>query len=161
MAKKISLYGILAAICITFSYIEMLIPFDFIAPGIKLGLSNGVALLLIAKNDIKGAYAVNIVRILLSSLLFSTPFTLVYSFSAGIVSLVVMSVSRRIKSISVVGFSVMGAVFHNLTQLFVAFILIGKGVLYYTPALLLSAIVCGFLTGYTAKIILNNKNFKI
>ena len=159
MAKKISLYGILVAICIAFSYIEMLIPFDFIAPGVKLGLSNGAALLLLAKNDIKGAFAVNIVRILLSGLLFSTPFTLVYSLAAGIVSLIIMSVLSRVRSISVVGFSIMGAVFHNLTQLFIAYLFIGKGVLYYTPVLLLSAVICGFLTGCTAKLTLKNKNF--
>ena len=78
LAKKISLYGILAAICIVFSYIEMLIPFDFIAPGVKLGLSNGVALLLIAKNDIKGAFAVNTGRILMAVLLFSAKMIYLY-----------------------------------------------------------------------------------
>ena len=96
----------------------------------------------------------------MSALLFSGPFSLIYSLSAGIVSLIIMSVFNRIKGISVIGFSVSGAVFHNLTQLIVAFLFMGAGVLYYTPILLLSAVICGFLTGYTAKLILKNKIFQ-
>lgn len=161
MAKKISLYGILAALCIAFSYLEMLISFDFIAPGVKLGISNTVALILIFKGDIKGAFSVNIVRILISSLLFAGPFTLLYSLSGGIISIIIMSIFSRIKSISIIGFSILGAVFHNSAQLLVAFFMLGAGVFYYMPILLISAIICGFLTGFIAKLILNYKNFKI
>lgn len=161
MAKKISLYGILAALCIAFSYLEMLISFDFIAPGVKLGISNTVALILIFKGDIKGAFSVNIVRILISSLLFAGPFTLLYSLSGGIISIIIMSIFSRIKSISIIGFSILGAVFHNLAQLLVAFFMLGEGVFYYMPILLISAVICGFLTGFIAKLILNYKNFKI
>ena len=68
MSKKVTLYGVLSAVCLVFSYIEILLPLTFIAPGVKIGLANGVALLLILKKDIKGALLVNIIRILLSNL---------------------------------------------------------------------------------------------
>ena len=61
MAKKVAFYGVTAAVCLVFSYVETLLPLGFIAPGIKIGLANGVALLLILKKDIKGAFLVNII----------------------------------------------------------------------------------------------------
>ena len=95
MAKKISIYGILATLCLILGYVEHLVSLDFIAPGIKIGLANSVALLLLARGDIKGAFAVNITRILLSALLFAAPSTLIFSFSGGITSLIVMKQSYK------------------------------------------------------------------
>lgn len=159
MAKKICLYGILSAVCIVFGYIEHFISFDFIAPGIKIGLANSVALLLIAKGDIKGAFAVNTVRILLSALLFSSPSVLIYSLSGGIVSLTVMALLSRFSVFSIIGLSIAGAVAHNITQLICAALLLGKGVWYYSPFLLLAAVLSGIFIGILAKIIL--KKLKI
>lgn len=159
MAKKISLYGILAALCIVLSYVEQLISFDFIAPGIKLGLSNSVALLLILKGDIKGAFSVNVVRILLSGLLFSAPSTLIYSLSGGIVSLLGMSLVSKVSNVSVIGFSVLGAALHNAVQLMIAVFMLGSGVWYYTPFLLLAAVLSGALTGFIARLLSKYKIF--
>lgn len=151
MAKKISFYGIFTALCMVLGYIEHLIPLSFIAPGIKLGLSNSVVLLLLIKKDIKGAFLINIARILLSVLLFAAPSTLIFSLSAGIVSTTVMVVLSRFKGIGVMGFSIIGAVVHNLTQLVCAVIILGIGVLYYLPFLLISALLSGALVGIIAK----------
>lgn len=151
MAKKISFYGIFTALCMVLGYIEHLIPLSFIAPGIKLGLSNSVVLLLLIKKDVKGAFLINIARILLSVLLFAAPSTLIFSLSAGIVSTTVMVVLSRFKGIGVMGFSILGAVVHNLTQLICAVIILGIGVLYYLPFLLISALLSGALVGIIAK----------
>ncbi len=159
MAKKISLYGILSALCLALGFLEHLIPFDFIAPGIKLGLANSVALLLVAKGDIKGGFLVNTVRILLSALLFSAPSTLIFSLSGGILSLASMVLFKRMQYISLVGLSVISAAVHNLTQLFVAVFLIGEGVLYYLPVLLISACATGALTGFIAGLIFKRYKF--
>ena len=136
MAKKVALYGILTGLALIFGYIESLFSLSFIAPGIKLGLANSVALLLLCFKDFKGALLVNITRILLSALLFSTPFSLVFSLTAGIISVVIMKLLSGIKSVSVVGFSIAGAVVHNLVQLTVASIIFGRAVWYYLPFLL-------------------------
>lgn len=158
MAKKVSFYGILAALCLVLGFIEHLLPLDFIAPGIKLGLANAAVLLLVLKGDIKGAFLVNIVRILLSALLFSSPATLIYSLTAGVISLTVMALLSKLGQIGVIGFSVAGAVVHNLTQLSVAFFMIGAGVLYYLPFLLISAVICGVITAIIANIIFKKTN---
>lgn len=153
MAKRISLYGILAALCLVLSYVEHLIPLSFVAPGVKIGLANSVALILIAKADIKGAFAVNLVRILLSALLFAAPSTLIFSLSGGILSIVVMWGFSSLKGISIIGFSIAGATVHNLAQLVVAALLLGQGVWYYAPLLILSALLSGVLTGTVANLI--------
>lgn len=153
MAKRVCLYGILTAVCLVLGYIESVLSLSFIAPAVKLGLANSVALLLILKGDIKGAFAVNITRILLSALLFATPFSLVFSLSAGIVSLIIMCIFSKIKVFSAIGFSIWGAIAHNLTQLCVAFVIFGKAVVYYSPFLLVSALLSGGLVGFLCGII--------
>ena len=153
MAKKVALYGILTSLALIFGYIESLFSLSFIAPGIKLGIANSVALLLLCFKDFKGALLVNITRILLSALLFSTPFSLVFSLTAGIISVVIMKLLSGIKSVSVVGFSIAGAAVHNLVQLTVASIIFGRAVWYYLPFLLVSALISGGIIGALSLII--------
>ena len=153
MAKKVAFYGVTAAVCLVFSYVETLLPLGFIAPGIKIGLANGVALLLILKKDIKGAFLVNIIRIILLNLLFVSPFALVFSLTAGLLSTFVMWFASKIGKLGAIGFSVLGALTHNLVQVIVALIFFGTGVLFYLPILIFSAILCGTLIGFLAKIL--------
>lgn len=158
MAKRLSVYGIFTALCLVLGFVESLISFSAIAPGIKLGLANSIALLLVLKGDIKGAFLVNSVRIILSALLFATPSVLIYSLPAGLISLLVSALLSKCKLFGSVGISVAGAVTHNITQLLCAVLLLGAGVLYYLPFLLLSALVGGVLVGILAGII--NLKFK-
>ena len=153
MAKKVALYGILTSLALIFGYIESLFSLSFIAPGIKLGIANSVALLLLCFKDFKGALLVNITRILLSALLFSSPFSLFFSLTAGIISVVIMKPLSGIKSVSVVGFSIAGATVHNLVQLTVASIIFGRAVWYYLPFLLVSALISGGIIGALSLII--------
>lgn len=164
MSKKILLlcfYGILSAVCIVLSYVEHLVSLDFIAPGVKLGLANSAALILIVFGDVKGAFAVNISRILLSGLLFSSPMALLFSLSGGIGSLVVMWAFSKIKGVGFYGISVMGAAVHNIAQLVCAYLLLGVGVWYYSPILLISGTVCGLLTATVSKLVYKKTNKKI
>ena len=153
MAKKVALYGILTGLAMIFGYIESFVSLSFIAPGIKLGLANSVALLLLCFKDFKGALLVNITRILLSSLLFSSPFSLVFSLTAGVLSVVIMRLLSGVKGVSPVGFSIAGAAVHNVTQLTVASLLFGRAVWYYLPFLLAFAMIGGGLIGILSSII--------
>ena len=40
MTKKLTISALLVALAMIFSYVEVLIPFNFGIPGIKLGLAN-------------------------------------------------------------------------------------------------------------------------
>ncbi|MBE6727366.1 MAG: Gx transporter family protein [Ruminococcaceae bacterium] len=143
MARKITLYGILTAFCIVLGYIESLFPLLFIAPGVKLGLSNAAVLLLIAFGDIKGALAVNTSRILLNGILFSGFSSLLFSLSGAMGSMLIMILLCKIKQISIIGCSIAGGAVHNILQGAVAVFIMGKAVFYYFPIL----IICGGASG--------------
>lgn len=149
MAKRITLYGIFTCLALIFGYIESLFSLSFIAPGIKIGLANCICLLLTARGDIRGALLVNITRIILSALLFSTPFALLFSLSAGIISTLAAFALSRFKAVTAVGYGIGGAAVHNLVQITVAALIFGKGVLYYLPFMLIASLFCGGLTGGT------------
>lgn len=154
MAKKVSFYALFTALALLFSFVESLYSLNFIAPGIKLGLANCVALLFVFKGDFKGAFLVNIARILLSTLLFSAPSTLIFSLTAGVLSLTLSCLAEKTKLFSPIGVGVTGAVTHNLVQLAVAAIITAtKGVLFYAAPLIFSGLICGILTGLAAGMI--------
>ncbi len=160
MAKKVSFYALFTALALLFSFVESLYSLNFIAPGIKLGLANCVALLFIFKDDFKGAFLVNVARILLSTLLFSAPSALLFSLTAGVLSLAVSCLLQKTRVFSPIGIGVMGATTHNLVQLAVAAIITAtKGVLFYAAPLIFSGILCGILTGIAAGMI--EKKIKI
>ena len=151
--KKLALYALCVAICLIIGFIENLVNLSFIAPGVKLGLSNCVALLLVCRGDIKGAFSVNIARILLSALLFGSPISLLFALCGGIFSLAVTTVLIRLKSVSEIGVSIAGGAVHNVFQCIAAVVFTGAGVLYYLPVLLLCGAACGAATGVLVKII--------
>ncbi len=161
MAKRICTWGLLCALCMVLSYLENLVSLSFIAPGVRLGLANTAALLLLQSDDVKGAFAVNITRILLSALLFGNLMSLSFSLAGGICSLIGMTFLRKTGGISPIGFSVAGGTIHNLFQLWVAVLWIGKGVLFYLPILLLCGAVSGALIGFCAALLSRRLDPKI
>ena len=157
--KATAIYSLLCAVCIIFGYVETFIPTGLIAPGVKLGLSNSVALLLLIKGDVKGAFSVNITRILISALLFGSAFSLLFSLTAGTVSIVVCALLMRIRSFSPVGVSVAGGVAHNIAQIAVASFVVGSGVWFYTPVLIAAGVISGAAIGLLG--VLLSKKVKI
>ena len=148
MAKKTATYGLLLALGMILSYVEILLPLDFIAYGVKLGLANLISVFLLYRKDFKTAALINLLRILLVALLFGNVMSLVYSLCGGLLSLLVMLLLKTTQIFSPVGVSVAGGVAHNIGQLLIASIILGSSaVFYYTPVLLIAGVVCGFLIG--------------
>ena len=61
-----------------------------------------------------------------------------------------MLLLSRFKSVSIIGMSIAGGAVHNLLQLTVAILLLGKAVIFYAPVLLTAGAVSGALIGYLA-----------
>lgn len=152
-AKSVTVYGFLAAAAMIFGYIETLFPLDFIVPGMKIGMANAVCLFLLLKGKRKGAFSVNAVRILLSALLFGNAMSLIFSFTAGMLSLLAICLAQRVKWFGTVGLGVIGSTVHNITQLAVASITVGGGVWYYAPFLIAAGVIFGVLTGILSGLI--------
>lgn len=160
--KRLCVLALLTALCMVIGYLESLVNLSFIAPGIKIGLSNSVACVLIFTGDKKGAFAVNIVRILLSDLLFGSPVSLAFSLAGGLISLTAISLLSRFDSFSIIGISAFGAASHNLAQCAVGIIFVGIGMVYYLPVLLVVGTACGVFVGLLSKLILrriSNKKY--
>lgn len=153
--KRLTLGGMLTALCLILSYVESRIPFYFGVPGMKLGLTNLVVVFALYTYGFRFAGVINIMRILISGFLFGNPFSIVYSLAGGILSLFVMGALKRFKLFSVTGVSVAGGVSHNLGQLIVAALAVESyNVFFYLPALMISGTVTGFLIGVVSGMVI-------
>lgn len=146
--KKIALYGMCIALAAVIGYLEMLIPIPFYLPGMKLGLSNIVILLVMYTINLKSGLVVNLLRITLLSFLFGNMFGMAYSFAGAIVSFMGMALAIRSGYFSKIGVSILGGILHNVGQLAVAIYLVHNlNLYYYLPILLISGLVTGALNG--------------
>lgn len=153
--KKIATAALLSALAIIFSYIEFLVPISLAMPGIKLGIANIVILLALYKLGASYALPINIVRVLISALLFGSMFSALYSLAGAALSFIVMALLKKTDKFSVVGVSMAGGVAHNVGQLIVAaFAMQTTNVLYYYPVLLISGLATGIGIGIIGTLVL-------
>lgn len=150
--KRIALYGLMIALAFVFSYIEMLIPLPLPA-GVKLGAANVVVLIALYLLGGKEAFAISMVRIILSGFAFGIG-TLPYSLAGGLLSLGLMVWMKRSGKFGMAGVSVAGGVAHNIGQTLVAMALLGTKTVYYFPMLFFSGIIAGIVIGLISAIVL-------
>ena len=147
-AGKIALYGMFLAAALVAGYIERLIPINPGVPGVKLGLSNIVTMVLLYTAGFQAAVLISAARILLSGLLFGSGFAMVYSAAGALLSMIVMVILKKTGRFSTVGVSVAGGVFHNVGQILVAIaVLETRSLIYYLPVLILSGLAAGIVIG--------------
>lgn len=155
-SKRIAYFALNVALAFVLSYLESLVPINIGVPGIKLGLANLVvvtALYTLPKSD---AFFISMVRIVLSGLTFGGVFSLVYSFAGGILAFAVMLCAKKIRGVSVVGVSVLGAAVHNVGQILAAAVVMKNfGIFYYLPVLLIAGGITGLAIGLLSRIIIS------
>ena len=161
--KKTAYLGVYLALALICSYVESLIPFYFGIPGVKLGLTNIVVVLMLYCVGTKEALAVSTLRIVLAGFLFGNMFSILYSLAGGILSLIVMGILKKTGKFTVVGVSVCGGVFHNVGQLAVAMAVVQTyEVGYYFPVLLIAGLLTGMLIGMiSAEVLKRTKNLRL
>lgn len=149
--SKLTMLGLCAALAMVFSFIESQIP--SVMAGVKLGLPNIAIIFVLYRVGVKEAYAVSLVRILLTSFLFGMG-NLPYSLAGGMLSLTVMALMKRFTKFSSISVSVVGGLLHNIGQVTVAYFITSTSQLftYYLPILLVSGSVAGVLIGVVAGI---------
>lgn len=144
--------ALLTAVAVVLGYIEHLIPMPGGIPGIKLGLANTVLLYAIYLLDAKSAFLLMVLKVGLSGLMYGGVSAMMFSFGGGLCSLVMMLLIKKLGGVSIIGVSVVGAVFHNVGQTAVAAFMVNTAALMgYVPFLLVAAVVTGVLTGIAAK----------
>ena len=148
---RLASFGVFVALALIFSYIETLIPFQIGIPGVKLGLANLVIVIALYRMTVGEVYLLSGVRVVLTGFLFGNLMSILYSLAGGILSLTVMWGMKRIRSVSILGVSIAGGVFHNIGQLLAAALMVETyGVFSYLPVLLISGLLTGFVIGLAA-----------
>ena len=159
MKNKTAYFGVFTSLALILSYVETLIPISFGIPGIKLGLANLVIVIVLYTYGEKEAFLLSVTRILLSGFLFGNLSMILYSM-AGIFSLAIMVLLRKIGGFSIQGVSIAGGVFHNIGQLLLAMMIVETyQVWYYFPVLLVSGLVTGLLIGIVSSEVLKSTAF--
>ncbi len=152
--KKITITALMAALALIFSYIEVLIPFNPAIPGIKLGIANLVVIIALYYLGLKYAVLINLIRILMSGLLFSGMFGVLYSLAGAILSMIVMVILKKTGVFSMAGVSMAGGVAHNLGQILIAAFLVSNlSIFVYFPILIFSGMISGAIIGIVAHLI--------
>lgn len=161
--QKIALLGVLLAATIVIAILESFIP-SFIIPGIKLGFANIVILVTLYELGILEAVFINAVRVLVVSLVRGTFLSMGFfmSLTGAFMSLGIMILFYLvIKKFSIIGVSVVGALFHVIGQIIIAMIYMGTVyVVYYLPIIALAAVITGTLVGIIAKAIIKTNVIK-
>lgn len=146
--EKIALYGVMVALAMILSYVEMQLPAFVAIPGVKLGLTNIVVIVALYKMGDKSALFINVVRIAAISVLFGTLMSFAFSFTGGMLSTLVMILLKKTDKFSTVGVSVSGGIAHNIGQILAAMLLLNtRAIIWYLPVLWLSGIISGLLIG--------------
>lgn len=150
--RKTAFMGVFLALAMICSYIEMLIPFDFGIPGVKLGLTNIVVVLMLYSIGTKEAFCVSVIRIFLVGILFGNLIGILYSLGGGILSFLVMALLKKGNHLGCISVSVAGGIAHNIGQILIAALVVSSHyVLYYFPVLLIAGLLTGFLIGLFAQ----------
>lgn len=152
--RKMVFISLLIAQALVLNIIERMIPVPFITPGAKLGLANIITVVAIYMLTFKDAFAIIIIRVLMASVLVGNMTGFFYSLSGGILSLFAMYITYKLgrNVISIIGVSIIGAVFHNIGQVIIASIVIQNiKIAAYLPILLVAGIGTGIFVGITAK----------
>ena len=153
--KKMTFTALLLAIALTIFVAEAQLPPPIPVAGVKLGLANIVTLVAMVWLGRREALAILLGRILLGSVFAGQAVSFIYSLSGGLLCFVVMAAflgPLGREQLWVV--SVLGAMAHNIGQIFAAMALMRTWqVIAYLPVLLISGIITGVFTGLCAQLV--------
>ena len=158
--KKLTYLALTVSFALILSFIESRIPAFVAIPGVKVGLANIAVIFTLYKFGIKEAIAVSLVRVVLVSMLFGSPVSMIYSLCGAALSLSVMFLLNKFTPLKEVAVSVSGGVMHNVGQIIAASIMLGTNVVaYYLPFLLVSGTIAGIVVGIASGLLITKVKF--
>lgn len=152
--RKLILLGLMTSYSLALYLIETQIPNPllFWFPGAKLGLSNIITLLCLLSFGERDTFKILTVRIIISSIFAGPASTFLFSVAGGYLSFIGMAIAIRIKGLSTIGISIVGAILHNIGQLIMAsFIIESISIIGYLPLMLGASLATGVFIGIVVK----------
>ncbi len=139
------------AISIVLSIFEMMIPINFVIPGIKLGLGNLLLVILLDYYNFNDLLIFQLVKISITTFILGLFSTYLFSLSGGMLALVMMYSTKKIfkSKITTYTVSMIGAISHNIGQIiFAIFALKAFELIGYIPFLVIFGSVTGFMLAF-------------
>lgn len=150
-ARRIAFDALFAALALMFTFVEIKLPVSAAipTPGFRLGLANIAVMAAAYSFSFADAAFTAILKIMLSSLLFSNPVSFLFSAAGTLLSLAVLALfcTGIGKHFSLVGISAACAVFHTAGQLAVSFAFFGRASLLCAVYLIPVSLISGIATG--------------
>ncbi len=150
--------ALLSAYAVGLHSIEAFIPTP--VPWLRLGLANIITLTTLYLYGLKAGMTVTLVRVFIRSLLAGTFLgpAFILSLCGGVASTIVMWGVKEIsgKLFGPVSVSIVGAVTHNVTQLFLAYLLFVRqidAILLISPVILFVGLITGVFNGIVTNLI--------
>lgn len=142
--------AIFVAYALIMGIVERWIPFDFVVPGVKLGLANVVILTALYIFPVSDALKIVILKCVMTAMFAGSGVSFLYSLGGALLSFVAMALLVKLfrKQVGSIGVSVVGAVCHNIGQILVASIVMKTFLIVsYLPVLLISGVITGVIVG--------------
>ena len=157
-AQRVAVSGLLTSLMLVLGLIERQFPLTAAIPGIKLGLANSVLLYALYMLGIKQSIVLMLLKALMRWVIYTNMSAMLYSLAGGVLSLLAMILLSRMKGISIIGVSALGAVFFNVGQILMAVVILKTPQLLvtYLPILMVSGVVTGVLTGVVAQMVMKH-----
>jgi len=146
--KRTAYLGIFCTAAILLGYVESLIPVFAAVPGMKLGLPNLAIVTVLYLYSWREALLISIVRIVVVGLLFGNLFSICFSMSGGLLSLLIMAAAKKWNIFDSIGVSILGGLAHNIGQIGAAILLVENlRIAYYFIPLAITGLVAGGVIG--------------
>ena len=153
--------ALLSAYALALHGFESLLPTPI--PWLKLGLANIITIITIFLYGIRTAIMVTLIRVILASLFTGTFLgpAFILSLGGGITSTLAMGFFLSVlpRLFSIIGLSIIGALFHNITQLFLAYFLFIQrieAILLIAPFIILLGTLTGTVNGVVSDLLIKN-----
>lgn len=149
--KKLAVAGlftVFAAIC---GILEGFLPLQLIipVPGVKLGIANIFIVFAFCYLGKGYALSVSLARVFIVFIFSGNYISLVLSLSGALFSYLALFLIIRLhnKVFSFIGISSVCSFLHGFGQLCMAYIIVGRTVMYYLPIMLIACVITGIFTG--------------
>ncbi|MDO9287787.1 MAG: Gx transporter family protein [Thermodesulfovibrionales bacterium] len=153
--------ALLSAYAIAIHSFESMLPTPI--PWLRLGVANIITLATLVLYGFRAAMMVTLIRVILSSIFIGTFLGpgFIMSLGGGVTSTFAMGIAFSIfpRLFGPVGLSLIGALFHNIAQLFLAYILFVQKIepiLIVSPILILLGTITGIVNGVIAGMLIKN-----
>lgn len=155
--KRLTRNAMLTAVALSIFIVEAQLPVLVPIPGVKLGLANIITVYSMFMFGPRDTFFIFICRVLLGSIFAGQMMSLFYSLCGGLSCYLLMFFLRKIVTINQIWVcSVLGAIAHNIGQIIAAIIITGTpAIVSYLPILLISGILSGIFTGFTAQFVVH------